>query len=639
MYVIMKKNTIIDDTILTNGDEKMARLGVIVHYSPSEGRGVINDVDSHKDISFYCQYVRSDVLRMKLAQANRFGDGEYIFIQPNIYVTYDVCSMRSDEVAGRIEPLVPASANLDLGAPIIGYIQYFGSKSMGGLSGWINPDPMGDEQSSSWFDLSKVIDPALKAYLEANSHFTRSEWRQQEIQVRYWKVDARRTHPSAACIALTDEAIRQKWIKEYNVCTEAVRAWEAVHDRYLFAPDGIVMPAYVELPLQRAPLSMQEVRILNEFRSEAYAITASNPAQRGQLEYLWEIVGHREHKDLDDMLLSLTNIAGTKLAIICRAACSYLNHEYADALEMCNNAQRYDFAAELAVRLEIFGVAQRFAELALCEEVTEKRIQLLGNIAIRTGNALVFGEYYQEMIDAYENGEGTDDEVDWFTEAAIRLLNAVGIDSETMSNREMCCAVREHYGKSISPLRALLFEQQESEKAVKSEQFFTIPTDSLKEPVYYLENASSKAADHVGKGLQKHREDSAALIDDFKRRFVIDERYRLPDRNVDCDALTMIDELLGKELPTINDYRMPLLVRLYLDPDGSVDVIQRYIGRVEKCLDAKRKRYEKDRRWRLFTALLKYVQATNSELRTEAWEKARQEQQRGEEFFLDALPH
>ena len=619
--------------------EEQRLLGVIVHYNPKEGQGFIKDVESHRDIPFYCQYIRSDVLRMKLAQTNRFD--EYIFIQPNIYVTYVMCSTVNGDMAGRIEPIETIDPNFDLGAPIIGYIQYFGAShtGAGGMSGWINPNSGGDEQGSSWFDLSKVIDPALKAHLMANTDLKKFEWKEQEIQVRYWRADARRSTPTCTHVALVDDGLRERWIKKYNIGEAELREWGKVCGAYLSIPDNIMMPTYVELTMQSQPLSMKEINILNEFRKEAYNITASNPAQRGQMDHLWEMVEHRQDRELEDSLSKLPNINGTKLAIICRAACHYLAREHAESLEMCYNAQRYDFAAELAMKLEKFDIAQKLAELALYEEPTEKRIQRLGNLSIRTGNALAFCDCFQEMIDACEGGEGGNDEYELFTETAIEMLGTVGIDSELMGARELCRELRKRYARPMPSFRELILELRGSEEKGGDKKVFVIPANRLKAPTYYKSVNAPSAAAAAPTEKTTQQEGAAISNEDFKRHFMVDKRFRIPDQQADHDALPMIDVLLNAELD-INAYRMPLFVRLCLDPNGSGSAVQQYIKRLEDFLDKKRKKYDSDRRWRLFMTLLEYAQATDEELRAKAWERARQEAQGDDEpRLLDAMPH
>lgn len=102
----------------------------------------------------------------------------------------------------------------------------------------------------------------------------------------------------------------------------------------------------------------------------------------------------------------------------------------------------------------------------------------------------------------------------------------------------------------------------------------------------------------------------------------------------------MIDELLGEDLTSVGDYRMPLLVRMCLDLDGSIPYIQQYIKRLENALEKKRGKYDKDRRWRLFKALLEYAQAVDDKTRSDAWALAHKEVQGNDEpLLLNVLPH
>lgn len=225
--------------------------------------------------------------------------------------------------------------------------------------------------------------------------------------------------------------------------------------------------------------------MLNEFRKEAHNVTASNPAQRGQLDFLWKAVERCQSNELGEAISKLPGVIGTKLAIICMAACRYLDHSYADSLELCFNAQRYDFAAELAISMERYSIAQRLIELAIDEEPTEKRIQMLGRVAIHTGNAVVFCDSFQEMVDACEYGEDAVDECDLFTEVAIDLLNNIGIVSDAMDANQICKTVRERFNKPIATIHELILKQREAETVHVSEQKFIIPEDGPKEPVYY----------------------------------------------------------------------------------------------------------------------------------------------------------
>lgn len=616
-------------------------LGVIVEYYPNEQRGIVSNVETLADLPFYCQYVRSDVLRSKLAETNRFN--ERVFIQPNIYVAYTVCNSINGDVAGKIDPVGNISEDKDFGAPIIGYIQYFGSSNTGseGLAGWINPQLSSDEQGSSWFDISKVIDPALKAHLRSIANLNKREWRDQEIKVRFWKANEGRSRPTAIRIALVDNTLRERWLKYYNIGEGDIRTWEVERDKYLSIPNTIKIPAYVEMSASRPSLGKQEMKMLDEFYKEAYNVTASNPAQRGQLDFLWRLVERRQSNKLVETISKLPSINGTKLAMICIAACRYIEHSYADSLEICFNAQRYDFAAKLAISMEAYSTAQRLEEIAMDEEPTEDRIQTLARTAIHTGNAVVFCDSFQEMLDACEYGEDATYECDLFTEAAIDLLANVGIDPDEMDASQICRAVKEKYSKPIPDVRELILKQRESEAVHVSEQQFMIPEDGLKEPVYYSANAATAKNVFAAETSQQEKASSPTeLLETFKRRFMDNKSYRIPDRAKDNDAIPMIDELLEKDLSSIGDYRMPLLVRMCLDLNGSVQYIQQYIKRLENALDKKRNKYDKDRRWRLFKALLEYAQADEDKKRSDAWAMANKEVQGNDEpRLLSVLPH
>ena len=312
------------------------------------------------------------------------------------------------------------------------------------------------------------------------------------------------------------------------------------------------------------------------------------------------------------------------------------------AIQLCCHAQRNDFAAQLAIEMGEYAVAQRIAELALNEDPNESRIHLLTKAAVHTGNAHGFCEAFQEMIEACEYGdEAAEADCDTFMESAMSLLERLDIDCEDMDALESCCAVREHYATPVLPLDKLLAQMNQKEQVQEVPVVITVPANRLIEPPYYTDvpDVAPVAGRPSAQGQVKK---NVISTDGFKQRFMENNCYRLPDLQKDCDAIPMLDELLAAELASVNDYRMPMLMKICLDAQSSAPQIQKYIDRLEQFIDKKpssRGRYERDRRWRLFKALLAYVQSTDDVTRTDAWIKANNEAQDNEKALINSLPH
>ena len=613
------------------------RLGVIIDYRPMDRKGVIRDVESGQEFPFRCEHVRTEALRRNLSRTCRFG--EHVFLRPNLYVTFEMCGVRGD-LAGRIDLFDELPEDRDLGAPLLGYVQFYGQSYRGkdGFAGWINQNLGSSDDGSAWFDSTRVIDPALRAHLWRNRELRRPQWREQAILVRYWKVDEGKATPSTTHIALADDALREKWMAEYGIGADEIRAWEARRGEYLSAPETDV-PAYVELPGQKVPMTPRERKTLNDFYQEALKVTASNPAQRGQLDALWDRVGRNCSDALMEALAQLPNINGTRLALVCRAACSYLDRHYGEALALCRNAMRYEFTARLAVSLENYGIAQHMAEMALAEEFTDPRIDLLAEVAIHTGNAQAFCDFFETILEE-DDGE-LEGEAELFLEASMGLLERLGVDAGEMEPEEACREVRARYNAAIPGMDELLQRQREQDAVPCS---FVIPPNRLMPPELYKAGearTSPAPARMPGPAATAAPREaapaSAATIEDFRRRFMTEKGPRTPDPAGDRDALPMLDGILASELPDVGDYRMPLLTRASIDPAGSEAQIRAYLGRLERDLAKRRRKFEKDRRWRLFQALMTVVRAGDEASRAQAFEKVWQEAQDSEKAVLETL--
>ncbi len=586
------------------------RKGVIIEYRPCIHIGEILDEETKKSFRFHCQHIRSFSLREKLFNTNRFGNID-VLLKPNLPVTFCICENANQKQAGRIEPANADDLRRDLTAPSVGYVQSFSSSrsSAAKMAGWINPTAGSfDENSSVWFDIANVADPVLKNFLQMNVQGGKPFWVRREMRVRYWHANVAGNPTSAICVEMSDDSTRRRLIQQYRITSP-----DAFAPSILGAPPKVPVMPYVELPLPVLPITAEEQQMLLRFKGEAYRVTAREPAIQNRLDTYWSLLGRGQKEKVLRQFEVENNLKGTKVAKLCEAACCYLDQEYASALMCCVNAGSYDFGAELALHLNEYAVAQRMAEKNLSQEYQSERTRLLMRAAEHTGSAdgicALFEEYLEDE-DFY--GEICDE----LCEEGQLLLHQRGVkDAFEMEGDEVCEELARRFNARVPELNELLAQLLKKERGDES------AADSGDE------QSEAPAAALPEKSPEELRAE-------FAYAFRTDSGYRVPDRAADAKYLPMLDALLKAPAANVADYRIPLLIRVVLDGAGSAPAIEHYMKQLADEQTKKRKKPDRDRRYRLFDALLAFVKAQNAADRAAALAKADKEKNGPDETAL-----
>lgn len=590
------------------------RKGIITQYHPSLFVGEIRDVQDNTRLRFHCRHIRSFALREKLFFTNRFGELD-IVLKPDLSVTYCICENGTQKQAGRIEIDDPAQLRRDLTAPSTAYIQSFSysRSSKEKMAGWINPHVGSfDETDSLWFDITNVVDPALKAFLQLNIQESKPFWVRRELCVSYWCANIAGNPPSAIHIRLNDDYTRRRLLQQTSAVVNGAAPAASILTAASKAP---VMP-YEELPLPMPPITAEEQQMLLRFRSEAHRVTSRDPAIQNRLDAYWALLGRGQRERVLKQFEDENNLKGTKLAKLCEAACCYLDQQYAAALMCCVNAGSYDFGAELALHLGEYAIAQRMAEKNLSQEYQSERTKLLTGAAEHTKNAsglcALFAEYLEDE-DFY--GEICDE----LCEEGQLLLQLRGVaDAFELEGDEVCSELERLYNAPIPQLNELLHDMLNRESGE------TTPSDAQ----------TSSPAPAAEKVVPKSPEELKA---EFLYAFKTDSGYRVPDASIDGKYIPMLDAFLSCAPVNVTEHRIPLLIRVLLAPESAAPAIERYLKHVAEEQAKKRKQPDRDRRYRFFNALLAFAKASDDSARTAALAKADKEKNGPDETAMLAV--
>lgn len=589
------------------------KTGKIVEYYPLRQAGYIFLEESDRMIQFNCKHVRSDQLRKALCQAPHFGTTD-VCLRLAVPVVFTLYEENLLTRAGRIDLEAGATINADLTRPLTGYIHFFGTDKKGGSPyGWINPEPNNaNNRFSSRFSIDAVIDPLLAQYLQEHPAEDRSFWMKKRIKVQYWCVDEQHMHLSAWDVNLTDAEIRSILMREaHNLNYTRV---PNKPKRIEVAPLRREVPAdYEDLPLPLPPITREEQQKLLEFQEEAVRVCANTPAIRDRIPDFWKMVVRGGKQALLESFCQEDGLSRTKIAYILEAACSYLDHDLANVLRCCKNAQSFRFGMRLAAENEAYGIAQRMAEEIL-DDMQEETLLTLCQSAFHTGNAEMFCGLFAEYLEGAAEDESLMDVCYILAECAQVLLEQKEISTDGMDERMMLQAVSDAYCTPLASLDALILalkEAQDAETATPEE-----------------EAAQSPAAQDTPEQPQILKASFEELKEQFTNHFRTEGKYRLPVPQRDGGMIAVLDQLLASDAPDIGEYRMPLLVRIALDPQSAAPAIQRYLDQLTEALQAKRRPAQKDRRWRMFKAIEEFIQTGAG------MEKALQEAQRDDERML-----
>ncbi len=563
------------------------RKGVITQYHPCLYVGEIQDTETKDRFRFHCQHIRTFALREKLFTSNRFSNVD-VLLKPNLTVTYCICENGNQKQAGRIEAADLSELRRDLTAPLTGYVQSFSRSrsSAQQMAGWLNPTAGSfDENGSIWFDIANVADPVLKAYLQSNLYEGKPFWVRHELRVSYWCANVSGNPVSAVCVQLTDDYARKRLAQQLPHT-----AYASVNTSFVGAPPKTAVMPYVELPLPVLPLTAEEQQMLLRFRSEAHRVTSREPAIQNRLDAYWALLGRGQKERVLEQFETENNLKGTKVAKLCEAACCYLDHQYAAALMCCVNAGSYDFGAELALHLGEYAIAQRMAERNLSQEYQSERTKLLTSAAEHTKNASGLCALFEEYL---EDEDFYGEICDELCEEGQLLLQLRGVeDAFELESDEVCSELDRLYNTPIPELNVLLQEMLKKESG------------EAEQPA---QETAAEAAEKAPVAAKSPEE----LKAEFMYAFRTDGGYRVPDQAADARFIPMLDALLATNA-NITEHRVPLLIRIALDPRSAAPAIERYLKQVADEQAKKRKQPDRDRRYRFFSAVLNFIKTGDS---------------------------
>lgn len=569
-------------------NNEICKKGTIVEYFPLRKTGSIAVDDSDRILPFACKHIRSFELRETLCRTDQFGETD-VCLHPSIPVIFTLYVDNLFERAVRIDLENSLLPKTNLAQQSIGYIHFFGQDRSGGYFGWLNATlENADDNLSVWFAIDAVIDPTLYQYLKENTAQGRAFWMRKQIKVKYWCVDEQRSRLNAWDIDLANEYLRDELRRE--IWSQTIDQTLCVNKRIQFrSEEQNLVISYEDIPVALPPITKEETQRLMYFREEAIRVASNTPAIRDRIPDLWEGVTRGGKQKLLDNLQNEEGLCGTKVAYILEAACSYLDHDYANVLRCCLNAQSFGLGIQVAKWHNNWNVTQRMAEEVL-DDIQEDVLQILCESAIHTGNAEVFCEVFAECIEAATEDDSFIEICDVLVEYAQYLLDNKGISSDGYDENMILTAVQDSYSEPLASLNELISTLACEDK------------DSLMRSKYEVaENSVIITSSNMPVSF-------ATLKKQFKDNFRLETGELRSIDETNERMVAILDQLLSTDTNDVGEYRIPLLVRLAYDPEGSREAVKKYIIRLENVAREKRKSIQKDRRWRMFKAIDAYLE-------------------------------